>query len=137
MGLVMAEKSGYSTVNKILILQALVVVLVSLGFLVLGTVNMAVSSVAGGLTAFLPNLYFAYRMSLVKDNSAKKIVRSFYSGESRKILMTCALFALAFQVPNVQFFPLMACFVAVLSVFWLALILFAHEFEFKSVRKDG
>jgi len=137
MGLVMVERSGYSTVNKILILQTLVVVLVSLGFLVLGTVSMAVSSVAGGLTAFLPNLYFAYRMSLVKDNSAKKIIRSFYSSESRKILMTCALFALAFQVPNVQLFPLMACFVAVLSVFWLALILFAHEFEFKSVRKDG
>lgn len=133
----MAEKSSYSTVNKILVLQALIVVIVSLIFLVFNTVNMAISSVAGGLTAFLPNLYFAYRMSLVKGNSAKKIVRSFYSGESRKILMTCVLFAIAFQVPNVQFFPLMVCFVAVLSVFWLALILFAHEFEFKDVRKDG
>ena len=131
MGLVMAEKSGYSTVNKILLLQAMVIVLVTMGFWLLGSVNMAVSSLFGGMTAFLPNLYFAYRMSLVKEKSAKKIVRSFYTGESRKILMTCALFAVAFQLPNVQFVPLMACFVAVLSVFWLALILFAQDFEIK------
>lgn len=137
MGLVMADKSGYSTVNKILILQALVIVLVTLAFSVFGAAELAVSSIVGGLTAFLPNLYFAYRMSLVKEKSAKKIVRSFYSGESRKILMTCVLFAIAFQVPNVQLFPLMACFVAVLSVFWLALILFAQDFEISSVRKDG
>ena len=131
MGLVMAEKSSYSTVNKILLLQAMVIVLVSMSFWLFGTVNMLVSSLFGGMTAFLPNLYFAYRMSLVKEKSAKKIVRSFYSGESRKILMTCVLFAVAFQVPNVQFMPLMACFVAVLSVFWLALILFAQDFEIK------
>ena len=131
MGLVMAEKSSYSTVNKILLLQAMVIVLVSMSFWLFGTVNMLVSSLFGGMTAFLPNLYFAYRMSLVKEKSAKKIVRSFYSGESRKILMTCALFAVAFQLPNVQFVPLMACFVAVLSVFWLALILFAQDFEIK------
>lgn len=117
-------------------MQALVVVIVSLGFLVLGAKNMVISSILGGLTAFLPNLYFAYRISLAKGGSAKQIVQSFYSGESRKVLMTCVLFAVVFQVPEVQFFPLMACFVAVLSVFWLALILFAQDFEFKSVRKD-
>ncbi len=127
----MAGESGYSTVNKILFLQAMVIVLVTLGFWLLGSEGMVVSSLFGGVTAFLPNLYFAYRMSLVKEKSAKKIVRSFYSGESRKILMTCALFAAAFQVPDVQFFPLMVCFVAVLSVFWLALILFAQDFEIK------
>lgn len=137
MDLVMAEKSGYSTVNKILLVQAMVIVLVTMVFFILGTENMVVSSLLGGVTAFLPNLYFAYRMSLTKGKSAKKIVHSFYSGESRKILMTCVLFAVAFQVPGVQFFPLMVCFIAVLSVFWLALILFAQDFEIKNVRKDG
>jgi len=133
----MTEKSGYSTISKVLIMQASIAVSVTLGFLVLGTEIMAVSSIIGGLTALLPNLYFAYRISLSKGKSAKKIVQSFYSGESRKVLMTCVLFAVAFQVPNVQFFPLMVCFVAVLSVFWLALLLFARDFEFNSVRKDG
>jgi len=134
---VMVERAVYSTVNKILILQASIAISVTMGFLLLASEIEAISSLLGGMTAFLPNLYFAYRLSLVKGSSAKKIVRSFYSGESRKVLMTCALFALAFQVPNVQFFPLMVCFVAVLSVFWLALILFSQDFEIKNVRKDG
>ena len=124
----MAEKSDYSTINRILIMQASVAIGVSIGFFIFGTQSMGVSSVLGGLTAFLPNLYFAYRISLAKGKSAKNIVQSFYSGESRKVLMTCALFAIAFQVPGIEFFPLMACFVAVLSVFWLALILFAQDF---------
>lgn len=125
----MADESGYSTVNKILILQVMVIFLVTIGFFFLGSVTLVISSIVGGLIAFLPNLYFAYRMSLVKGESAKNIVRSFYSGESRKILMTCVLFAVAFQVPNVQFFPLMVCYVAVLSVFWLALVLFSQDFK--------
>ncbi len=125
----MAEETGISTVSKILLMQALVIVIVSLGFLIFGKANWIVSSLLGGLIAFLPNLYFAYRISQANGQSAKKIVQSFYSGESRKILMTCMLFAVAFQLPNVQFFPLMACFVAVLSVFWLALILFAQDFK--------
>jgi ATP synthase protein I len=132
----MSEVVGYSTVSKILITQAVVIVLVSVGYLVLGSVDLATSSVLGGLIAFLPNLYFAYRISLVKGRSAKIIVRSFYSGESRKVLMTFVLFALVFQIPGVLFFPLMVCFVAVLSVFWLALIMFARDFEIKNVRKD-
>jgi len=137
MDLIVAEKNYGSTINKILIMQAFVAVSVSMGYLLMGTENMAVSSFMGGLTAFLPNLYFAYRISLAKGESAKNIVKSFYSGESRKVLMTCGLFAIAFQLPGILFFPLMVCFVSVLSVFWLALILFAQDFEFKSVRKDG
>ncbi len=131
MELVMIEESGYSTVHKILVLQASVIIIVSLGFIITGSTSMVISSIVGGLTAYLPNLYFAYRMSLVKGNTAQKIVRSFYSSETRKLLMTFALFAMAFQVPDIQFFPLMVCFIAVLSIFWVALILFAHEFEIK------
>ena len=137
MGLIVAEKYNYSTINKILVMQASVAVIVSLMFLVFGGESKAISSVVGGVTAFLPNLYFAYRISLSKGASAKKIVQTFYSGESRKVLMTCALFAIAFQLPGMLFFPLMICFVSVLSVFWLALILFARDFEYNSVRKDG
>ena len=100
----MAGETGYSTVSKILILQFIVIVFVTLCYFILGTEHSVVSSALGGLTAFLPNLYFAYRMSLVKESGAKKIVRSFYSGETRKLLLTFSLFALVFQVPNVQFF---------------------------------
>ncbi len=137
MGSIVAEKYNNSTIKKILIMQGFVAVSVSIGFLVFGQKSMAASSIVGGVIAFLPNLYFAYRVSLAKGQSAKKIVQSFYSGESRKVLITFVLFAVAFQIPGVQFFPLMICFVAVLSVFWLALILFARDFEIKNVREDG
>jgi ATP synthase protein I len=132
----MADAFGFSTVRKILIMQFSVILIVTVGFFIIEQ-DYAVSSLVGGLIAFLPNLYFAYRLSLVKGSDAKRIVRSFYSGETRKILLTSMLFAIAFQVPQIQLFPLMTCFVAVLSVFWLALILFAQDFEIKSVRKDG
>ncbi len=125
----MVEEAGISTVSKILLMQAIVIVITSLGFLIFGKAQWVISSLFGGLIAFLPNLYFAYRISLAKGQSAKKIVQSFYSAESRKILMTFVLFAVAFQLPDVQFFPLMASFVAVLSVFWFALILFAQDFK--------
>jgi ATP synthase protein I len=125
----MVKETPISTVNKILLMQVFVIIMANLGLLIFGKSNWIISSLLGGLIAFIPNLYFAYRISLSKGKSAKKIVQSFYSGESRKILMTCALFAVAFQLPNLQFFPLMACFVAVLSVFWLALILFAQDFK--------
>jgi ATP synthase protein I len=133
----MTEKSGFSTVRKILLMQVVVIFVTTGGFLILKGESYIIPSFLGGLIAFLPNLYFAYRISLAKGESAKIIVRSFYSGESRKILLTCALFAIVFQVPDIQIFPLMTCFVAVLSVFWFALVLFAQDFEIKSVRKDG
>ena len=133
----MAEKSDFSTVKKILIMQIVVIFCMTIGFLALYGRSYMISSILGGVVAFLPNLYFACRIFLVKREDARKIVRSFYSGESMKMLLTGALFAVVFQVPGVQIFPLMICFIAVLSVFWLALILFAQDFEIKSVRKDG
>lgn len=133
----MIEKPGFSTVKKILVMQVIIILCVTVGFLAIYNRNYMISSILGGLIAFLPNLYFACRIFLVQKKGAKKIVRSFYKVESMKILMTAALFAIAFQVPNIQIFPLMTCFVAVLSAFWLALFLFAQDFEINSVRKDG
>lgn len=122
-------QSNLSTVHKILLMQVGVIVVVSIGFLIGSTSSATLSSLSGGLIAFLPNLYFAYRMSLAKGRSAQKIVRTFYGSESTKILLTCGLFAIAFQLPKIQFLPLMVCFIAVLCVFWLALILFAQDFK--------
>lgn len=109
------------TIKKILFLQAMVAITVSTGYLFLGTVNQAVSAILGGFTAFLPNLYLAYRMLSVSNHSAQKIVTTLYRGESHKFLLTCLLFTIDLSLPSVQFFPLMLCFVSVLSVFWFAL----------------
>lgn len=125
----MMAKASLSVVGKILLMQVLVIIITSLGLLIFAKTHWIISSLLGGLIAFLPNLYFAYYISLAKDQGAKKIVRAFYAGESRKILITCGLFAVALQLPNVQFFPLLVSFAAVLSVFWFALILWATDFK--------
>ncbi len=112
-----------STVGKLLILQVIVGIMVAAGFFLAGGWHMAVSPALGGLAALLPNIYFAFRMYLVKGKEAEKIVRSFYAGESGKIFLTALLFYLIFQVPEINLLTLLAGYMAVLSVFWFALLL--------------
>jgi ATP synthase protein I len=114
--------SGSSTVAKILGCQVLIIALVSLGFVV-GGWQKAFSSAIGGLAAFIPNLYFALRVAGSAEQDARKILRSFYVGESVKLLLTVALFMLIFQIPSIEILPLMAGYVAALSVFWFALLM--------------
>jgi ATP synthase protein I len=113
---------GLSTVAKILGYQVLIIAVVSLGFGVVGW-QKAFSATIGGFAALIPNLYFAFRVAGSVEQDARKILRSFYVGESVKLLLTVALFMLIFQIPNIEILPLMAAYVAALSVFWFALLM--------------
>jgi ATP synthase protein I len=104
-------------------MQVLTIIVIASGFFLVGTKLQAISALLGGVTAFLPNLYFGLKISSVSGGDAKKIVRSFYTGESGKLILTVLLFCLIFQFPNIELFPVMLCFVATLSVFWFALII--------------
>ncbi|WP_411725551.1 ATP synthase subunit I [Methyloglobulus sp.] len=114
--------SGSTTVAKILGYQVLIIMVVSFGFVV-GGWQKALSSTLGGLAAFIPNLYFALRVSGSAEQEARKILRSFYVGESVKLLLTVALFILIFQIPSIEILPLLAGYIAALSVFWFALLI--------------
>jgi ATP synthase protein I len=96
-----------STVAKILCYQVLIIAVVSLAFVV-GGWQKGLSAALGGLAAFVPNLYFALRVSGAAGQEAKKVLRSFYVGES---------------VPRVEILPLMAGYIAALSIFWFALLM--------------
>ena len=77
----------------------------------------------GVLVGFLPNAYFATRFGVRRPGrSAKEVVRSFYVGETTKLLMTAALFALAFQMSGINFGFLFTGFVLVVSISWFALL---------------
>ncbi len=119
----MAAGKKLSTVNKLLILQALVMLVTANGFLLLSSCQDAVSFVLGGLVALIPNIYFAYRLHLVREKEAKIIVRSFYASETKKILLTVALFVIVFQIREVNVLTLLFGYIAVVSVHWFALIL--------------
>jgi ATP synthase protein I len=112
-----------STISKIIYLQLLIVALVVAVFAMVEDQLYALHSFLGGMAAFIPNVYFALRIKSVQGQEAKKIVRSFYVGESGKLLLTVILFVLIFQIPGIKFIPLMTGYVAVLSIFWFALII--------------
>lgn len=115
--------SKLSTVSKILGYQILIITITALGFAIAGGWQKAVSPSLGGVAAFIPNLYFALRIYRSAGQDAKKIVRSFYAGESGKLLLTAAIFVMIFQIPTIEILPLLFGYVTALSVFWFALLM--------------
>jgi ATP synthase protein I len=112
-----------STVSKILGYQILIILIITAGFALAGGLRQGLSSALGGLAAFVPNLYLALRIFKSSGQPARKIVNSFYAGESGKLLLTAALFILIFKVPNIEILALLAGYMAALSVFWFALLM--------------
>jgi ATP synthase protein I len=113
----------HSTVSKVISYQILVIIIMTSGFALIGARSYALSAALGGAAAFIPNLYFALRVRKSAGQEARKIVRSFYAGESGKLLLTAALFFMIFQLPNIEILPLLSVYVAALSVFWFALLM--------------
>ncbi len=112
-----------STVSKIISYQILMIIIMTVGFALTGGRPYALSAALGGAAAFIPNLYFALRVHRSAGQEARKIVRSFYAGESGKLLLTAALFFMIFQLPNIEILPLLVVYIAALSVFWFALLM--------------
>ena len=112
-----------STVSKILSYQILIILIITAGFAFAGGWQQCLSSALGGMAAFVPNLYFALRIHRSSGKPARKIVNSFYAGESGKLLLTAALFILIFKIPNIEILPLLVGYIAALSVFWFALLM--------------
>jgi len=112
-----------STVSKILGYQILIILIITAGFAFAGGWQQGLSGALGGMAAFVPNLYFALRIHRSSGKPARKIVNSFYAGESGKLLLTAALFILIFKIPNIEILPLLAGYITALSVFWFALLM--------------
>ncbi|MCQ8104110.1 ATP synthase subunit I [Methylomonas sp. SURF-2] len=118
----MAVENQFSTVGKILYAQVLMAALVASGFFMMGGWKYFLSSVLGCGIALLPNGYFAFKIYLARQREPQGILNAFYSGEAVKFILTAALFAIALQIPSVDFLILLAGYAAMLSVFWFALI---------------
>lgn len=119
----MGEPDEFLAIRKLLLAQVLMVAFVSnvaLGFF---GVQAGKSALLGGIIGFLPNACFAFKISGMKGKPANLILRSFYVGEALKLVLTAALFILVFQLPDILGLPLFAGFMAVLMVFWFALLM--------------
>ena len=79
------------------VIQFLICVLAALSGAVLVDIVVAYSILLGGLISIVPNGYFAFKAFRFRGaRSTPLIVKSFYAGETGKLIMTGVLFALVF-----------------------------------------
>lgn len=83
------------------------------------------SGLCGGLIAWLPNLYFAWKAFRFSGaRAAQAIVKSFYAGEAGKLIITAVLFALTFAgVKPLAPLAVFGVFVLTQLVSWFAPLL--------------
>ncbi|MBT9096544.1 ATP synthase subunit I [Methylovulum psychrotolerans] len=112
-----------STVSKVLIYQFLIITTAVFGFAVVLGWQQAGSAAVGGVVAFIPNAFFGWQMRNPAGKSAKILINRFYLGEAGKWALTVILFAAAFQLPNINIFPLLSTYMAAIAVFWFALLM--------------
>ncbi len=112
-----------AAVGRILFIQAAVLAVIFLGGWALFGWQVGRSAGYGGLVAWIPNAYFALKICRDRGKEPQRIMRGFYVGEAVKLILTAGLFVLVFRLPEILFIPLFASFVAVLGVFWIALLL--------------
>jgi ATP synthase protein I len=112
-----------SIVNKVIVGQVTVVIVFFIVFFIFKGMLGAKSAFYGGLVGIIPNLYFAYKIRKSTGKNAKKIVESFYVGESGKFLITVFIFSLIFQDPKINVMAVFFTYTATLIVFWFALLI--------------
>ncbi|MFY8274596.1 ATP synthase subunit I [Pseudoalteromonas sp. SSDWG2] len=112
---------------KGVLFQGGVALVVAVIVLVGWEVDAALSALAGGLVAVLPNFLFAfYAFRYVGASKAKQVYASFKRGNGLKFLLTIFLFALIFKLYPVIALPFFVSFILVTFVQWLAPIFFNH-----------
>ena len=111
--------------TRVLLLQALMMTAVTLGFI--GFFGFSVdskSALIGGLTALLPSCFYVWRSSRVKSQDPKGLVKAHYRAESGKLAMTAVLFGVVFtQIEAISALPLFTTYAATLLSYWVALLL--------------
>lgn len=81
---------------RILLVQAILILLVSVACLLLGNV-VAYSALLGGLLYLLPNLYFTWRALHNRHaDSARRVLVIMYASEIGKMMLAVALFSATF-----------------------------------------
>ncbi|KAF0205382.1 MAG: ATP synthase protein [Gallionellaceae bacterium] len=110
-------------VGRIILVQVLVTVAITLLLLIFQNLAVAASAFAGGAVGFLTSLVYAKKMFVPQGAEAKKILRAHQSAEAYKLAFTILLFSFVFtQFKDVHALPLFVTYIATLAVYWAALI---------------
>ncbi len=82
----------------------------------------ALSAAAGGGIGIVAGLYQALRMFRVEaGRDPQGFMRGVYVGEAIKIVLTIALMIAAIRILDVAMLPFMIGYIAIYSVYWIAL----------------
>lgn len=115
---------------SILGLQLLVASCVTLTFLVASGHLAAKSAAIGSAIAFIPGAFYAWRLIVSRNAAPGRLLRTHIVAEAGKLTLTFVLFAVTFVwVKDVSAVSLFIAYIAVLLVYWLALILFKITIE--------
>ena len=113
-------KHGYQQAKKLLLIQAILLVLVA-SFGLFKEFKVAMALLSGGVAVFLANVYFVYKaFSKSGARQSKQVVGAFYFGETVKIIMSAGLLVAGFVLfPGFEIFVLVG-YIAALFSQWLA-----------------
>lgn len=108
-------------------LQVLVACSVTIVFLLASGFLAAKSAAVGGAIAVIPGAFYAWRLIGLRNASPERMLRVHFAAESAKLALTFVLFGVTFAwMKDVSVIPLFATYIAVLLVYWLALIVFSR-----------
>ena len=102
--------------------QILLTGIVAAGAYWLGGLPAALSALTGGSIGIVAGLYQALRIFRVDaSRDPEGVMRGVYIGEAVKIVLTVALMIAAIRVLGVEMLPFMIGYIAIYSVYWMAL----------------
>lgn len=128
MGEHLKDKRALKGVKKLIELQVVIAGMSSLLFFILAGKYQALSALAGGFIAIVPNLLLARKLFQHQGaRAAGKIVKSFYLGEAIKFLSTLVLFALVFKYTKAYPLAIFITYILVLMTYWFSPLIFDNK----------
>lgn len=121
-------RPGRELAKRLLLIEIGVVTLVAAGLAIAVNTEWGVSALIGGGIFVIANAVFALCAFLfVGARAAKMVAALFYTGEALKILITVALFSVAYMYMQVELVPLKLTYLLVLGINIFAPALFINN----------
>ncbi|NOH81444.1 F0F1 ATP synthase subunit I [Vibrio sp. RE86] len=121
-------RPGRELAKRLLMIEIGAVTLVAAGMSIAVNTEWGVSALIGGSIFVIANAVFALCAFLfVGARAAKMVAVSFYTGEALKILITVALFSVAYVYMQVELVPLKLTYLLVLGINIFAPALFINN----------
>ena len=111
-------------IHRIIIIQCLITVCLTCMMLPIGKYE-AISILSGCLTSSIPNSFLIWKVfHCQNNNTAQRIIKSFYQGEAGKFILTIVTFVLIFTLlPSINPLILISAFILMQVINWLTFLL--------------